>query len=376
VPRHPTTVIIGAGIAGLAAALHVPRTRRVIVVEGEPVTFAHSSGRNAAILRPLEASICISELVVRSTVLLAELGAPKSVLDGRGLVLAAPNASETFVALLNTARTMNLPHALLEGAALAAAAPSLRGGECSLGIQLPNAGVLDLAGLAHWLQARLHAANVELRTHSQVRAIRHNGTRACGVALDDGRQIDADEVVIAAGAFSEELGASCDCPLPLRPHRRHLVLYDTKPARAEPVAWNVESNVYFRQDGEATLACPGDETPHPAGVAEVDEQLVNDFPLQLAKFAPTLDTTRRLHARACLRTVTADGHPVVGRDPRLEGLFWAAGLAGVGMSAGLACGEQLGAALLGREPPAALAPSRYVATHSRGSTAVHEQGIA
>ncbi|HEU5074324.1 MAG TPA: FAD-dependent oxidoreductase, partial [Polyangiaceae bacterium] len=50
-------VIVGGGIAGLAAAWQLAQKNlgRVSLLEREPFLCTHASGRNAAIFRPLEA---------------------------------------------------------------------------------------------------------------------------------------------------------------------------------------------------------------------------------------------------------------------------------------------------------------------------------
>jgi D-arginine dehydrogenase len=369
-----TTVVIGGGIAGLAAALHAPSDRRVIVVESEPTTFAHSSGRNAAILRTLEGSVCISALAVRSGQLLAELNAPAEVLDQRGLILASSESNSDWQSLVATAVELGLPHDLVDPVQFARLQPALRGSNCTVGVHLPSAGVLDLVALDEWLRARIRDRGVELRTGAGVREILRDGRQVRGIATQGG-ELRCDEVVVAAGAWSEPLGHSCGCPLPLAPHRRHLMLYGREAALSGPVAWDIGSNVYFRPAGDSVLACPGDETPHPAGLPEVDPELVRSFAPRLAQFAPELGMRGMQRAWACLRTVTPDAHPVVGPDPRLEGLYWLAGLGGVGMSAGLACAEHLGRALAGGESPVELKASRWLAPVQLPATDANGRGI-
>lgn len=382
--RHtPTTLIVGAGIAGLASALLASRERRVVVVEGEPVSFGHSSGRNAAIFRPLESSVCISELVLRSEHLFGALAAPSQVLDRRGLILAGAADSAALQDLSLAARELAVSHQLLDRGELVRLQGALRGGSCEAGLYLPRAGVLDIDVLEQWLRQTSSAHGVQLRTGAMVAEIRRDSGRVRGVTLASGEQLDAEQVVIAAGAWSEPLGASCDCPLPVRPHRRHLMTYHRDEPLTGPVAWDVDDNVYFRpgassspaaslrhslagsaaasEGGHAVLACPGDETPHRACVPDVDPALVETFPQRLAQFAPELGITRLVRAWACLRTSTPDGHPIVGADPRLDGLFWLAGLGGVGMSAGLGCAQHLASALHGARGPQALLPERWLA---------------
>ncbi len=49
-------IVVGGGIAGLSVACHLARLgiRRVLLIEREPLLASHSTGRNAAIFRPLD----------------------------------------------------------------------------------------------------------------------------------------------------------------------------------------------------------------------------------------------------------------------------------------------------------------------------------
>lgn len=359
-PAQPTTLIIGGGIAGLAAAALPELDGAVTLLETEPRTFAHSSGRNAAIFRPLEESECLSELAVRSEHLLRELDAPAGVLQRQGLLLAA-TTSVALNPLLATAVAMGLPHHLLARRELEHCCPLLEGGECDVAIHLPDAGVLELELLETWLRRRLNARGITLRTGAKVTAIRRQATRVEGVVLSSGEQLNADRVVIAAGAWSAGLGDGCGCPLPIAPHRRHLVQFTARQAVSSlPVAWNVERNVYVKAHGPMLVASPGDHTPHAPGLPAVDEALLGAFQGTLAKLGPGLADLPRERAWACLRTVTPDGHPVVGADPRLQGLYWFAGLGGVGMTTGLACAQRLGLAFAGGPPNPKLDPARWL----------------
>ena len=51
--------------------------------------------------------------------------------------------------------------------------------------------------------------------------------------------------------------------------------------------------------------------------------------------------------------------PIVGLDPDVPSLFWCAGLAGAGMTTGVALGDLAGMAVLGARVPRSLAARRF-----------------
>ena len=81
---------------------------------------------------------------------------------------------------------------------------------------------------------------------------------------------------------------------------------------------------------------------------------------RLQAIAPSLVDAPVRTKWACLRTYTRDRELVLGRDPRVDGLGWLAGLGGRGMTIGLAAGELCAAAMRGLDAPglAAMRPDR------------------
>ena len=84
--------------------------------------------------------------------------------------------------------------------------------------------------------------------------------------------------------------------------------------------------------------------------------------------ATTLSVRRVAHSWAGLRTSAPDDLPVVGRDPRVPGFCWLAGLGGYGVQLSPAVGRLLASVVLDRDVPAdlpagaakALSPGRFV----------------
>lgn len=360
----PSTVVIGGGIAGLASAWSLARHgERPLLLEAEPLNFSHSSGRNAAIFRPLETSAAVTQLVAHSERLLPSLSEDTPLVERRGLVLAAADRAN-LTRLLQVAEEHDVAHTLLQERALIDALPLFANGRCRYGIHLPTGGVLDIHALGETLRRRLVDLHVELRASSPVRGINVTRGRVTGVQLVSGERLSASRVVIAAGAWSSVLGSSCDCALPLTPHRRHLThLRPVNPTpRRSAVAWDVETGVYVRHEGTGILACPGDHEPHPPGLPSVDPAQLERLAERLPSSAPALVDAQVQRAWACLRTMAEDREPVIGSDPRASGLFWATALGGFGMSAGLGAGELLAKAVLGVADPllAAVNPARLV----------------
>jgi D-arginine dehydrogenase len=354
-------VIVGGGVAGLSLAAALARDARVMLVEREPLLAAHASGRNAAIFRPLEHDTSTAPLARRSLQWMSECS-DRPLLHRTGLVLASAVPEPARVALEH-GRAQGIACEWLERDALAERAALLGGGEVGYGVFVPDGGVLDIHALTSTLAhvAREHGA--ELRTGASVSAVEVSNGRATGLQLDSGERVIAGAVVLAAGAWSAQLGAACGAPLPLVPIRRHLVQLDAHaPLHAShPVVWRLDDEVYFRSESGGVLASPCDQLAWEAGDPPADRGALELLAAKLARAAPSLAGARVRRFWACLRTFAPDRELVVGEDPRIAKLFWFAGLGGRGMGVAPAAGEMLAAAIRGQSHPMPqLAPGRLL----------------
>lgn len=169
-------------------------------------------------------------------------------------------------------------------------------------------------------------------------------------------ELRAAHLVLAGGAWNAELGASLGAPAPLSPLRRHLALLETGTAAVGgPVVWRLDGDeAYYRPESGGVLASPCDETAWPPSTnVPSDARALVSLGERLATLAPALADSRVRRAWGCLRTFAPDRQFIAGPDARLAGLHWCAGLGGRGMSCGLALGEVVANALVGREavPP-------------------------
>jgi D-arginine dehydrogenase len=358
-------VIVGGGIAGLAAAHGLVRAgiRDILLLEREEQLFAHSSGRNAAIFRPAEKPLPVAQLAVRSVVLLDELcGSRQEWLVEDGVLLTSPDPA-ALEPLATIADQAGIEYERLDHEELVRRAPVVRGGHARLALALPRAGVLDIHAIEIALAKSLRGAGGRIETNAEVQRIELQAGRVVGVQLQDGTKREADAVVVAGGAWASGLGEVCGAPLELTPIRRHLVLIEPPEPIAQhaPTIWDAVLESYFRPEQKSILASPGDATPWHPEVPAPDAAVLETLWEKLRKMAPSLASSRVRRSWACLRTFASDRVSVVGADPRVPGLYWLAGLAGHGLTAGVAAGEVLAAAVTGADHPlkTAVSPGRF-----------------
>lgn len=356
-------IVVGAGIAGLSAAraLLLAGASRVRVLEREIAPCTHASGRNAAIFRHLTATPGDLELALRSRELLDDL------VDGSWLrrtgawyVASSTAALDPLVA---NAVLGQCPHRLASGDALWREIPTFRGGPLEYGVFSENDGVIDIHAVTLALLRSIAAMGGRVLFDSPIDHITLSNGCVRGVQLGSGEVLSASHVVLAAGAWSADLGALSRASMSLQPRRRHLIQIST-PHGVEPdapVVWSLGDELYVRPESGGLLASPCDEVSCGADESAFDPASLELLSHKLTRLAPPLAESSVRRGWACLRTFAPDGRPVVGPDPRISGLSWLGGLGGHGMTGGVAAGELLASTLV-RSPHVLtdlLSPARF-----------------
>jgi D-arginine dehydrogenase len=364
-------VIVGGGIAGLSTAWFLARAgaRDVVLVEREPALARHATAQNAAILRTAGDDPALVRLAVRSARFLTDppAGFDQPLLERCGMVLMQRAGAGEPVCDHASGRPERM-----SPARLCESAPTLAANR-GTAWWLPSEGRVNLAALVSGFERGGRDAGVHHMLGRAVRAMRPDGR---GVELDDGTTIESDHVVIAAGAWAASLARSAGSRVELRPTRRHLMVTRADPRidPSGPIVWSDVDDVYARPENGGLMLCPCDEE-----AIDPDSLCVSVEALALAqrKCVTAFDGFEpRPPARAWagLRTHAADRRFVLGRDPDVPGLVWAAGLGGHGITCAAAVGEIAAAAVLGREMPSELvepfsparfAPSRFARGEAR-----------
>jgi glycine/D-amino acid oxidase-like deaminating enzyme len=216
------------------------------------------------------------------------------------------------------------------------------------GLFATSGGVLDIHQLCQALARAARDAGAHIAREHEVTGLLTRAGRVRGVATAAG-EVVADTVVIAGGAWSSELGREMGVPLELRRVRRHLALLEPeRPLPPKfPVVWCVAPEVYFRPELDRVLVSPCDASVVEGTLAQSDIDALSPLWEKLAHLGTGLERARVSRHWACLRTFAPDNRPVIGLDPRLDGLAWLVGLGGFGMTAGVAAGEELARVLAG-----------------------------
>lgn len=306
---------------------------------------AHSAGVRA-----------LAQLGYPSLDLVAELAkeaSPPPHLDRSGLIIAAsdPAVIRRYLELMAPLRELghDLPDAPMSPDELAELEPGLAGR--GTGVMITDQIQIDPAPFTAALAERVRAAGVNIVEGAEVTGFETSGGRVTAVRMGEERRT-ADAVVLAVGAWTGPLARWLGAHLPVAGGKGYSV--DVR----EP-GWMPRHSILFT-DTHLALSPLGDRlriagTMEFSGLNERIDQRRVDVMLARAKelFGDWRDADPPW---AGLRPVAPDGVPVIGRLPRVDNAFVAAGYTMLGMTISPAAGELLAEQITSGQRPEALAP--------------------
>lgn len=230
---------------------------------------------------------------------------------------------------------------------------------------LPAEGWVDLPGLTRWSldQARGHGAHVLLSTPAA--RVCTDDRKVTGVELADGRVLDADVVVNAAGARADWIATTVGAHLPLSPTRGILV---DLPLSFGLDAMVLSPRVSVRPHGQGAVRVRSDEVDTHVGEdppsGRVREELLTELVERAASVVPTLRGVRPLGVRTGVRVFPADGLTSVGPRRAVPGYYEA--VTHSGATLGTLLGRLVAEELTNGHRPAMLGsftPDRFTFRH-------------
>lgn len=360
-------IIIGGGAIGLSVAYHLAKrgATDVIVLERNLLTSG-TSWHAAGIVGPLRATPNMTRLASAALEVFPALETETGMSTGYRRTGGYWLARE--------AARMDELHRIADLGAEQGLAPQV----ISAGdIPLPLLNLANHVGALHvpedaninpvdLCMAYARAAKdrgVRIREHVQVERLVTHGTRVSGVALADGTDLIADQVVIATGAWSRELAATAGVALPLQAVEHMYVVTEPMADLPDPfpVIRDLDRGIYLKGDAgklviggfEPNAKCwnpYGPEGNRPFLEMAEDWDQFTPFMEAALELCPALETVGIQHFMNGPESFTADTRPLVG-ETHVDGLFVAAGMNSVGIMSSAGIGRALADWLVDGHPP-------------------------
>ncbi|MCP5072890.1 MAG: FAD-binding oxidoreductase [Rhodobacteraceae bacterium] len=320
-------IVIGAGLHGLSAALHLSiRGQQVIVLEKD-YAGRHASGVNAGGVRRMVRDLAEIPLSVEAMKLWHEIEALVDddcgfVKCGQAFIAETEAELDSLRERVHTVRDLGFEHEELIDAdelrrLVPAIAPHCVGAITCRddGAALPFKTVTAFRRRAEKLGARV-ISGAEVSTVSRKSGVWH--VRA------GGQDFEAPVIVNAAGAWGAKLAAKLDEPGPMEAHAPMLMITEPLEPFLTPVLGAVGRTLSFKQFDNGTVLIGGGFM----GDADVDanradtrlSSMVQSARTVLALF-PQLQDVRIIRAWAGLEGKMPDMIPILGLSKLHEGVF-------------------------------------------------------
>jgi D-amino-acid dehydrogenase len=227
------------------------------------------------------------------------------------------------------------------------------------GLFYPEAATVNPHRFVLEMARRAEAYGTKFRAGSGAAALHVNGNRVGGVRLESGEIVEADSVVLAAGAYSRPLLRGLGISLPLQPAKG----YHRDCAAAEGMPPLLRHACVL---GENMVFCtPMDGFVRFAGTLEFSgvnhdirrprlEQLTNAS----RRYLRTMESPKVIEEWCGLRPCLPDGLPAIGPIRSHPGLFVATGHAMAGLTHGPVTGKLISECILEGSPSIEITPLR------------------
>ncbi len=207
-------------------------------------------------------------------------------------------------------------------------------------------------------QAYINAAaraGAEFREGARVDSIVASGGRASAVKLDDGATVEADAIVLAAGAWSGQIRGLEDDAIRFYPVRGQIICFESRPGLLGPSIFSGGGILVPRRDGRILAGSIFEDAGFNKSITLGGmDQIVH----AVKAIVPALESIPFREAWAGLRPAADDLMPVLGPSPSVANVFYATGHFRSGILLSAVTGEVLADLVMGRQPSIDLTPFR------------------
>jgi len=361
-------VVVGGGITGLSAALHL-RERGIpdVVVLERHTIGAGQSGRAAGVLRGTVRHPTVAEMQLEGQEFFKRFsgryGFPLGVEQVGYMVVAAGEHRPYVEATLEVATQAGCGVEEIGEAQACSLQPGLTGDTGAIYLYEPGGIYVDPMPATHAVMLAAAGAGVRIIDDCPVGKILIDRNRVQGVETNSG-VLAAPAVFLATSVWAQPALAALGLNLPVHPHIAQMAFFHPPPGadfRLQCVLFDARVGLYMRPEEKRLLFVgrreadyfepngpPVDpdryrQTATHAAIVEMRERLGETFPLMRGGFVH--------RSYACTYDVTPDEMPVLDRLPGTEGLYFALGFSGGGFSSAPWIGKRMAAWMDSGVPP-------------------------
>ncbi|MGC9221151.1 MAG: GcvT family protein [Solirubrobacteraceae bacterium] len=351
-PASRRTVIIGAGIVGNSLAYHLSRLgdHDILLLDKGPLPNpGGSTGHASNFIFPVDHSKEMTKLTLESMRQYKDMGV---FVECGGIEIARGEARmQELQRRVSSAISWGIePVSILTPEEVKELVPFINEKLIVGGFYTPGAGVVDSLRAGTIMRERAQEAGMVVSANTEVIGLDVEGGRIRRVRTTRG-DVEAERVVICAGAWSPKLAKMAGASIPLTPAIHQMIdigpvpeFADSKSMIEFPIVRDVDTNMYERQEGTGLEIGSYAHRPILLDAEEIPsiEQAAltpTEMPFTQEDFDPQMEIALELmpgivgnesvgvkYAINGVLSVTYDGMPLLGETPEVSGLWSAAAI--------------------------------------------------
>ncbi|MGE4619384.1 MAG: FAD-dependent oxidoreductase [Planctomycetota bacterium] len=339
--RHWQLIVVGGGLAGLSCAASCAKQGigPILLLEAENLPGAHSSGRNAGLVRNCAEDPWITRLCIEGARFIEQnLGGDErnarfhrtgSLIFDQGQAVSADSWQQ-------------VPHQDWSRQQFLDTYPEFGSAPTGTPRYVASDGVVEVPALLAVFAQQAIAGGVEICCG--VTAERPIASDGCFQGLRiAGIDVSAEAVVVANGAWAGQWSESVGLPIDLQPFLRSCLTTEALSGSRmlRPWLWNHDHGWYLRPGVDETLWSGCEEIEDQPGRAQPQGDPWGGLQNKIEDLIPQIHNHSLRRIWAGHRSFCPDRRFLLGPDPRLSGWHWAVGLGGHGVTAAHAVGERV-----------------------------------
>ncbi len=352
-PKSAGVVIIGGGVVGASTAFQLTRRGVQPLLLERRQLGAGASGKSGALVRVHYANTHEAHLTLRSLEVFRHwkdvVGAGDAGFNQAGfLQVVAPGDEANLKANVAALRAIGANTWTVGPGEIREIDPLMRTDDITTAAYEPESGYCDPNGTLYGFVEAAKAGGATIATHVTATAIVVESGRVVAVETSDGR-IDTERVLLAGGAWANQLLSPLGVNLNLVPRRLQVAIFRHPPelpaGLGHRVVIDATNHSWLRPEGaNSTLigaerqAFDGDPDTYSQSV---DPPVIDDARRALANRYPVFEHATMRGGWAGIIMMSPDSHPILDRIPGVDGAFVFTGDSGTSFKTSPAVGAIL-----------------------------------
>jgi len=358
--QKPDVIVVGAGVFGLLTARELSRAGLSVLIVEKARPGREASRASAGILSPLYPWRLRAPLQALAhwsqqyyPVLVDDLRRDSAIdpeLVNSGMLVFGDDERQIAQAW---ARYSARPLDILDPAQVVTCEPALGGSAPASAVFLPTVSHVHSSRLMRALTESVYGSGVPIREDLAVAGLATRENRVVGVTTADG-EINADRVVICAGAWSGELLAPLGIRGDVRPMKGQVIQFDAPPGLLSRILLNRGCYVIPRRSGAIVVGSTVEDVGFDRDTTDAAREQLQE---SAARMLPALGNLNVERHWCGFRPATPDELPYIGEHSAIRGLYLNTGHFRHGLTTAPASARLLADIVLGRSP--ILDPGEY-----------------